>query len=190
MEYYHGTTVGDLKVLKPFAGKYSNLKEACVYFSTNKQLATVYIWNRPYKWMTFAFHKNGTPIYIESFPDSLKEFYGGVKGYIYICEGDFIEEEGIGIKYAAMSRDPVSVVDCQVVENAYELFLQYEQEGTFIINWYENLTSEQHENNRKMVMSAIKRLNLLEGKHPMSGFVQKTFPELWEISKIELGHKE
>ena len=39
MEYFHGTVVKGLSVLKPNASPFSNLKEPVVYLTTNKQLA-------------------------------------------------------------------------------------------------------------------------------------------------------
>jgi hypothetical protein len=41
MEFYHGTTVGGITELQPFIG--DNLKDPCVYLTTNKQLALHYI---------------------------------------------------------------------------------------------------------------------------------------------------
>lgn len=185
MKYYHGTTVGGLKILKPFASPFSNLKQACVYLSTNKQLSLVYIWNKPFMWMTFELREDGLPIYNESFPNSLKEFYDGVKGYIYTCDGDYSKNNKTGIRCAAVSEKPVPIIDCEVVENAYEKFLEYEKEGSIIINRFESLTQEQHESNKKMVLGAIKGLNLLDGTHPLSSFVNEKFPELWMQSKNE-----
>ena len=45
MDFYHGSTVADLKELKPFASEDTNLKEPVVYLTTSKQLALHYIWN-------------------------------------------------------------------------------------------------------------------------------------------------
>lgn len=36
---YHGTIVGNIDVLQPFANPASNLKYPCVYLSTNKALS-------------------------------------------------------------------------------------------------------------------------------------------------------
>ena len=69
---YHGTTVGNLRLLRPFANPHSNLSYPCVYLSTNKALASIYIWNRPYKWMTFEIREDGLPVYNESFKNGLK----------------------------------------------------------------------------------------------------------------------
>ena len=45
MDYYHGTRIGGLTVLKPFASQGTNLKEPTVYLTTSKQLALHYIWD-------------------------------------------------------------------------------------------------------------------------------------------------
>ena len=50
---YHGTVAGGLDTLKPFANPQSNLFYSCVYLSTCKALAAIYIWKHPFKWMTF-----------------------------------------------------------------------------------------------------------------------------------------
>lgn len=180
--YYHGTTVPGLTVLKPFASPFSNLKYACVYLSTYKPLAAIYIWNRPYKWFTFDIKEDGTLYYTESFPNNLREFYDGVKGYIYACEGDYSSDSGTGIRYAAISKEPVPVTGCDMVENAYERILQYESEGALILQRFEELTQKEHDMNRKMILNGIRRLNLLEGTHPLSPFVKEKFPDLWAES--------
>lgn len=86
---YHGTVVGGLYTLKPQLSPHSNLKYPCVYLSANKALASVYIWDKKYKWMTFNIRNDGMPIYNESFKNGLFEFYNGVKGYIYVCDTNF-----------------------------------------------------------------------------------------------------
>ena len=64
---YHGTVVGGLDVLKPFANPHSNLSYPCVYLSTCKALAAIYIWKHPFKWMTFEIPEDGIPLYKNPF---------------------------------------------------------------------------------------------------------------------------
>lgn len=184
--YYHGTTVANLNELKPFASPFSNIKTSCVYLSGNKPLAAIYIWNKPYKWMTFEIAEDGTPIYKESFQNSLKEFYDGVSGCIYTCEGEFSSDTAIGIKHAVISEIPVPITSCDIVDNAYERILQYEKAGTIIIRRFENLTQKEHDSNKRMVLNTIKRLNLLAETHPLSSFVKEKYPDLWEQSLREI----
>lgn len=184
--FYHGTVVGGLTELRPFASPFSNLKTACVYLSSNKALASIYIWNKPFKWMTFHIREDGMPIYTEAFPGSLKEFYDGLSGFIYTCEGEFDMNNATGIKYAAISEEPVPVLDCDIVANAYDRILLYEATGEMVIRRFEQLTQGEHDSNRKMIMNGIKHLNLLEGTHPLSPFVKEKYPELWEVAIAEV----
>ena len=177
---YHGTVVEGLTELKPFANPHSNLKYPCVYLSTNKALASIYIWKHAYKWMTFEIAQDGMPVYTESFAGALHEFYGGVRGCIYTCEGNFEIDENTTIKHAVVCKTAVAVQAADVVENAYERILHYEKEGLLVINHFENLTDEHKRKNRNMVLGAIKRLELLKGEYPLSAFVAAKFPQLWQ----------
>lgn len=177
---FHGTIVGNINRLQPFASPHSNLKYPCVYLSTNKALSAIYIWNKTYKWMTFEIQGDGLPVYNESFKNGLYEFYNGVKGYIYTCEADFEVDNNTTIKCAVVSRNTVPIKAVDVVENAYERILQYEQQGQLIINHFEDLTDMQKNKDKNMILGAIKRLELLKGEHPLSGFVKEKFPVYWD----------
>ena len=190
MVAYHGTVVGGLQTLKPYLTPGSNLKYPAVYLSTNKALSSIYIWNKQYKWMTFEIRDDGMPIYNESFKDCLPEFYSGVKGYIYTCEANFEIDEKIAIKHAVVSKEPVSVTDVDIVDDAYKQILQYEKDGMLIINRYESLSDERKIKDRNMVLSAIKGLDLLKGDHPLSSFVSAKFPELWDEALHNSGYQK
>ena len=177
---YYGTVVRNLEVLQPFANPYSNLRYPCVYLSTNQALASIYIWNRPYKWMTFEIGADGIPIYTESFLHGLYEFYNGVQGVIYTCEGDFVVDENTAIRHAVVSREPVAISSADMVENAYERILQYERDGLLKINRYKTLSDKQRRRDRNMILNAIRRENLFTGQHPLAGFVMEKFPDIWE----------
>ena len=177
---YHGTTVGNIDTLMPFANPHSNLKYPCVYLSTSKALAAVYIWNASYKWMTFEIAEDGIPVYNESFQNGLREFYNGVKGFIYTCESHFETDENTTIRCAVVSKSPVLIQGADIVENAYERILQYERQGALRINHFENLSQEQIAKDKNMILGAIKRLELLKGEHPLSGFVKEKFPIYWQ----------
>ena len=79
-----------------------------------------------------------------------------------------------------ISKEPVAVLDVDVVENAYERILRYENEGELVIHQYGTLTNEQIASNKSIILSTIERLELRKGTHPLSGFVSEKFPELWE----------
>jgi len=177
---YHGTTMCGLNVLLPFESPFSILKKPLVYLSSSEALSSIYIWNRPYKWMTFEVRQDGVPVYNESFPGALLEFYGGVSGCIYACEGEFADGRESGIPHTYLSERPVPVAGCEHVPDAYEKILSYEREGRLAVNRFEALSDKRKEADERMILGAIRRLNLLAGKHPLSGFVMEKFPQLWE----------
>lgn len=177
---YHGSVVQGLSVLQPFANPYSNLDYPCVYLTTYKPLAAIYIWNKPYKWMNYGFADDGLPVYTESFPNALKEFYEGVSGSIYSCEGDFEYDADAKIRIAVVSKKDAIIKETDVVQNCYLRILEYEKQGLLHINRYETLTEEKRQSEHKMILSAIKRQSLLRGKHPMAPFVKEKFPDIWE----------
>lgn len=187
---YHGTTIQGLSILKPYANPYSNLDYACVYLTTYKPLAAIYVWNKHYKWMNYGFAEDGLPVYTESFPNALKEFYGGVSGYIYSCEGDFLYDVDAKIKVAVISKTDVIVQKTEIIQDCYLQILEYESQGLLHINRFETLSNEKRESEHKMIISEIKRNNLLNGKHPMASFVQEKFPEIWEEAKLLTGEQK
>jgi len=140
---YHGTAVNGLARLEPFANPHSNLSYPCVYLSTNKALASIYIWNKGFKWMTFEIGADGIPVYNESFKDGLREFYDGVQGIIYTCHGDFEMDENTTIQHSVISKSPVAIAEVDIVENAYARILQYEKQSLLVINHFETLSDEQ-----------------------------------------------
>jgi hypothetical protein len=177
---YHGSIYTEIKVLQPRLSPFANLKYPCVYLSTNEALASIYIWNKPYKFMTFEIRDDSLPVYNESFKNGLREFYDGVSGCIYKCDVEFETDPSVHIKYAVISKKPVPVKTRDIVDNAYEKILLYEKKGLLVINRFETLTEQQRENDRRMVRNTIKNLNLLSSTHPLSAFVSEKFPSLWQ----------
>ncbi len=122
--------------------------------------------------MNYGFAEDGVPIYTESFPNALKEFYGGVSGAIYSCEGDFEYDANAKIKIAVVSKNNVMIKETDIVKDCYQRILEYEKQGLLYINRYENLTEEKVKAEHNMILFAIKRHKLLEGNHPMAPFVK------------------
>jgi len=148
-------------------------------------MAAIYIWNKPFKWMSFHVQDDGIPVITESFPNHIKEFYHGVSGCIYSCEGEFITDYAVGIKHAAISKSPVPVTDADIVDNAYDRLMEYQREGSLIIRHYDELPREVHEGRTQMVLRTIKGFDLLKKQHPMAPFIMEKFPDLWEQAKKE-----
>ena len=176
---YHGTAVTGLSVLIPFANPLSNLDYPCVYLSVYRALASLYVWNRDFKWMTYGFNQEGIPVYNEYFKDCLSGLYGGVRGCIYECDAEFETDRDTAVRHSVISMVPVEIKGAEVVENAYERILAYEKSGELIINRYESRSEEQKLRDDSMILGEIKSKNMLNGLHPLSRFVKEKFPELW-----------
>ena len=180
MRAYHGTVVGDIQALKPFAHPLSDLQQPVVYLSAIKALSAIYIWNKGYKWMTYEIRDDGMPVYNETFKDGLSYFYNDVKGYIYTCEGEFKLEEHGNWSHIVSSQEPVEISNVEVVENAYERILKFENDGQLVINRFENLPNEVRDKERNIVINSIKNLELWKRERPLADFVFEKFPDLWE----------
>ncbi len=129
--------------------------------------------------MTFEIQEDGLPVYFESFPHGLETYYRGVAGCLYTCEGPFEMDEKTTIRHAVVSREPVPIVGTEYVPDALECILLFERQGERLLHRYENLTPERRTSDHRMVLNAIRRLELLKGEHPMAGFVAATFPDAW-----------
>ena len=121
MVCYHGSKTRGIKTLRLFSSPHSNLQDSCIYLSSGEAVAALYIWNKPYKWLTYDLDSDGTPVYTESFKDSLRYFYEGVSGFIYTCRGDFEQVETVGIRCAYISRQPVEISSAVETDDAYSL---------------------------------------------------------------------
>lgn len=173
---YHGTAKTGLTQLMPFASPHSNLEYACVYLSRLKELAALYIWDKPYKWLNFNFAEDGHVVYTESFPRALEEFYCGLAGSIYTCEGEFEYDKNARIQVAVISRKPVNIIEEDFVPDALERILAYEKLGLLEIRRFEALTEAQLASEKRMIASAIKR----ECAHvALIEFIREKFPAIW-----------
>ena len=186
MLYYHGSPKVGLTILKPFLCADSNLKKPCVYLTSNRALAALYIWNRPFRWMNYGIREDGVPVYTESFPGALSTFYSGVRGCVYTCRGNYTEN-GTGISVAVVSEEPVPVEATEPIDDAYKELLRLEDAGELVIRRYESLSEEQLEAQNTMILREIREENLLRRpESPLSLFLQERFPTLWERAKKQM----
>jgi hypothetical protein len=184
MDFYHGTVIKDLEVLKPFASCDSNIKESCVYLTTSKQIALHYIWNCekcPSKMPMLKICDDGTLIFQEMFNNALKYFYEGLNGYIYHCIGDYEINKKAGVNFTATSKETVPINDCEYIENVYEYIMKYEKEGKFIYERYEDLPPYRHDIIRGIAYRIIKEKDLLNNRRSPEGiFWQNKFAKYWD----------
>lgn len=89
MKLYHGSNIGDIKVLEP---RQADHDRPYVYMTTIDVVAAFYLCNaveKPCYWFPYGFDRNSDiPIYHELYPDALRQVSEGVSGYIYEVEAD------------------------------------------------------------------------------------------------------
>ncbi|MCL2773969.1 MAG: hypothetical protein FWD71_11530 [Oscillospiraceae bacterium] len=187
MDFYHGTQIGGLKELMPFASKSSNLKEACVYLTTRKQVALHYISN--FKKLLFSspmlYIGEDVITYQEMYSGALELSCKGVSGYIYHCIGDYEMNESHGVESCAVSYKPVPISDAEYIEDVYEKIMEYEKQGKFIYEKYEKLPQYRHDIIRGHVIRTIKGEDLLNNpQHSHYYLFQAKFPIYWKEAEV------
>ena len=145
MVLYHGSNIANIKVLRPNQADHDR---PYVYMTTIDVVAAFYLCNaveRPYYWFPYGFEGGSNiPVYHELYPNALKEVSEGVSGYIY----EVIAEENQIIPFknipcARLATEPIEVMKCTKVENAYALFMEYVKQGKMKISHFEDKSDQQ-----------------------------------------------
>jgi len=183
MKLYHGSNIGNIKVLEP---KQADHDRPYVYMATNEVVAAFYLCNaveKPFYWFPYGFEKNSdVPVYHELYPNALREVSQGVQGYIY--EVDAKEGQVIPFKNipcARLTTKPIEVTDCIKIEDAYELFMKYIEQGKMRVGRYEDKTKEQLEWWYSGLVEYLKKKEMI--KIPDCSyalFIKEKFPWVWE----------
>lgn len=142
MKTYHGSKTSGLKELRPFTKTRATVKDACVYMTSDKALAALYIWDKPYYWFTYGFTKEGIVEYTEYFPDSLRYFYENRSGSIYTAEGEFEDASKAGIRTLFISRENVKITEEEFIADVFACILNLEKEGKIKIRRHYELSEK------------------------------------------------
>lgn len=176
MKYFHGSSIGDISVLKPHV---SNHGKSLVYITTNEVIAALYMVKT--NWYSYGFKKDSSiPVYTEYYKDGLKDIYENKTGYIYECENTGFTDNPTNIKVALVSEKEVPIINCIKVDNVYDKLLQYEKEGKLVIQRYGSLNEKQLNNIGSMVINEINEFNLVNNFNEYSAFIKARFPEIWD----------
>ncbi|MHB1483352.1 MAG: hypothetical protein ACYCYI_01690 [Saccharofermentanales bacterium] len=188
MDYYHGTSIGGLTELKPFASQRNNLKESNVYLTTSRQLAAHYIWDYercPDKSPMLDIRKDGVLVFQKMYSGALEYLYKGLSGYIYHCIGEHDQVNDAGVLTCAISKKLVPITDFEFVEDVYERIMSYEKQGTFIYERYEDLPRWRHYIIRGYVIRGIKEGNwLCDTSSPEYKFHQAKWPQYLREAEV------
>lgn len=177
-KYYHGSPYAGLKVLKPHI---SNHKKQYVYLTTNEVVALFYTVKTD--WYTYGFDKSTKlPVFTEYYKDELKDLYYGRAGYIYEVENVEFKENPTNISCAFVTEKEVSVKSELKINNLYDKFLEYEKQHKLIIKKYEDLTDNELNNIKKIVINEIRENNLINETSSYSQFIKEKFPKEWHLA--------
>lgn len=194
MKYYHGSTTAGLTQLQPHLPAGAHLQTPRVYLTPTRQLTLHYIWDAPrlgdIKMPMLDIRKDGTIVFQEMFSGALEYLYGGVSGYIYLCE---VDSSGDSVPCAPSSisiSETVPISTCEYIDNVYHHIMQYEAQGKLIYERYEDLPQWRIDLIRCQILRLIKRYDLLENStHPSCTFVREKFPRYWEEASVLHAHQ-
>ena len=183
MKLYHGSNIRNIKVLEP---KLADHERPYVYLTTLEVVAAFYLCNaveKPYYWFPYGFAKESDiPIYHELYSNALKEVSQGVRGYIYEVEVD--ESQIIlfkNIPCARLATEPVQVTECVEIENAYDLFMEYVEQGKMQISRFEDKTEKQLNWWYDGLVDYLKEKDMQKTPDcSYAMFIKKKFPWVWE----------
>lgn len=183
MRLYHGSNIGNIKKLQPNKADH---ERPYVYMSTIEIVAAFYMCNaveKPYYWFPYGFAQNSQiPIYHELYPNALREVSEGVSGYIY--EVDVSDEQVIcfkNIPCARLATQPIDVVECKQITNAYDLFMQYVEQGKMYISRFEDKTKEQLNWWYNELVEYLKDKDMIQNPDcSYALFVKKNLPQVWD----------
>ena len=190
MMYYHGSTVKGLTELHPHLPVGAHSQQPHVYLTSSKQLALHYIWDTQrfgVKMPMLDIREDGTLVFQEMFSGALEYFYKGVSGYIYHCEGDYPADATVPTSVIADAAVPV--VDCEYIDDVYQHILEYEKQGKFIYEHYEDLPQWRIDVIRGHIIRFIKRNNLVaDHNHPSRKFIMEKFSQIWAEAQVLNNH--
>ena len=183
MVLYHGSNIANIKVLRPNQADHDR---PYVYMTTIDVVAAFYLCNavsRPYYWFPYGFEGGSNiPVYHELYPKALKEVSEGVNGYIYEVlakENQIIPFKNI--PYARLATEPIEVMKCTKVENAYALFMEYVKQGKMQVSHFEDKTEQQLEWWYSCCVEYLEEKHMIETPEcSYTSFIKEKLPQVWE----------
>ena len=118
-------------------------------------------------------------MYSEDYPDAFYDLYHGRRGYLYACDQLPQAQQPTKIWCAYTVEEPVQVTQVQAIEDLYAWFIA-QGEG-FRIKPRVDISEKEMalvyaELGQSMAEYGLKA----QPEHPMSLFIRKNFPEVWE----------
>ena len=145
---YHASPVPNIKTLAPNT---SNHGKPLIYFSSKPENVLVYLSNAVekycrengfshsgsyHKWASYGFTEDGLLRLDEYYPNATQHTYSGVSGFIYTANVEQLTPMN-DIPFAFTSAEPVPVLSCEFVPDAYQALLSAAEEGKIMLTSYE-----------------------------------------------------
>ncbi|MGO5113976.1 hypothetical protein ACTQ33_02940 [Candidatus Avoscillospira sp. LCP25S3_F1] len=151
--YYHASRTQGIVFLEPH---YSNHGQRLLYLSSRRENTLVYLSNaiekfcnstgyahhgKWYTWASYGFTPDGILRLEEYYPNATWDTYKGVSGYIYSIETAHAEKLE-SIPYVYTLSEPVKVVTCEYIADAYDAIMDAVACGKIILERYEDMSGE------------------------------------------------
>lgn len=182
MILYHGSNTPNIEILEP---RQADHDRPYIYMTTIDVVSAFYICNaveRPYYWFPYGFNKDGMPVYHELYPNALKEVSQGKRGYLYVVEAN--ENQVIPFKNIPCARfgvEPIKVVHCIEIPNAYEYFMECVRQGKLEISRFEDKSEQSLNDWYNMIYDYIKEKEMIKTPNcSYAKFVQEKFTFIWD----------
>lgn len=184
MKVYHGSHTGGLTELKPILSEHG---KPYIYFSSKPVVALLYAVKpvpKPFSYYPYGFDKNGIVVYSEYWENAFYEIYKEQSGFLYECNITTVQNPTV-INCAYTCESPVKVDCCTEIEDVYDKFIEFKNDGLFKVIPYKLVSEKEidfiHENMRQEIQK--NDLKVLP-KNPMSQFIQKYFPDVWNNTSL------
>ncbi len=183
---YHGSSVGDIAALEPRSLLHGTDRRVC-YLTDSLAYAMVYIWDAArhqtaQKWVTCGF-REGVPLYEEQFPDQLRTFYRGVRGFVYEVERSSDLERVENRPGLFYSDHPVKPVKVRTVPDVYEALLAEEQAGRFLVLRFREVGAARQAELTNMLAEHIRKNNFFSSDAEQAAFLRRYFTDAWARAK-------
>ena len=186
--FYHGSSVKGIRVLEPFSKSHKTGKKPVVYLTPNETLALFYIWDRPYKFVTFSENEQGAVVYTEWYDGQFDDLTKGLCGSIYECRDDR-NIYATHIEGVYNSDVPLKVSKETPIDDARAEMLKRISDGRVILRTYSSLGAEEKERIvecdmvRAIHMERLLTAGSTEYDIEKRAFIRERFPVSWSIAE-------
>ena len=182
MILYHGSPLEGLRELKPFLSEHGR---PYLYFADNPLVAMLYAVQpvpKPFSFYPYGFQGKAV-VFSEYYENAFADIYKGKRGYLYECRNVRGAKQPTQINCAYTCTEPVKVDSVTEIPDLYAFFKEWEKKGRFRIKPRREVSEKEMclvlaELQKDMQKHRLKE----QPAHPMSVFLQKHFPEIWEKS--------